>query len=74
MNFKWGFNWRFGLGVGISIYFYNLIIEKYWPDLHKLYKAIFAAIFVGFFFSRDRIFFNLAILIYQIEFVLRLNM
>ena len=25
MNFKWGFNWRFGLGVGISIYFYNLI-------------------------------------------------
>lgn len=49
MNFKWGFNWRFGLGVGISICFYNLIIEKYWPDLHKLYKAIFAAIFVGFF-------------------------
>lgn len=43
------FNWRFGLGVGISIYICNLIIEKYWPDFHKLYKAIFTAIFVGFF-------------------------
>lgn len=43
------FNWRFGLGVGLSIYIYKLIIEKYWPDLHILYKAIFAAIFVGFF-------------------------
>ena len=43
------FNWRFGLGIGFSLYIYNLIIEKFWPDLHKLYKAIFAAIFVGFF-------------------------
>ena len=48
MNFNWGFNWRFGLSVGISIYIYNLIIEKYWPDLHKLYKAIFVNYFYHF--------------------------
>ncbi|AQS53581.1 hypothetical protein BW727_101214 [Jeotgalibaca dankookensis] len=42
-------NWRFGLGIGISLTIYNLIMDKYWPDLHILYRAIFAGLFVGIF-------------------------